>query len=394
MRFYSISITPPSGQSSSTGQQSTVANIPTVVTPTYPANFGFANLASGNAGGPTYASFLNGSVIPNAWDIELDIPVGAFGSPGQGGAWVRIWGISLQEIAQSTQLQGNLLTSPTLNGYGVQISGGMGPGLPLATSEVSQQGVLVQGQVLQAFGNWIGTDMTLEMVISAAIGNSSGPLNFTLNWPPGTPLSQALQTTFQNAYSGSLALPSQPTINISPNLVQQDNVTAQFPDINALGSFVKQTSKRIINTSGYYGVTIAPSGGTFNIFDGNTPASSSSAPGSSSTQPTMIQFQDMIGQPTWTGYNQMQIKTVMRGDLKLGGQIMLPPGTLVTSTPTPGSQYNSGLAFQGSFMISKMRHIGHSRQPDAASWVTVINAVAQPQSSPSSQQENPAQGSY
>ena len=368
MRLYQITLTPPGQQASSTGQQSNAVSVPTIITPTFSPGFGFANMA-GSSGGPTYASFLNGSVIPSAWDIELDIPVGAFGSPGEGGAWLRIWGVSLEEIAQATQLQGNYQTNPPTPGYNVQIIGGMGAGLPLATLQSSQAGVLVQGQVLQAFGNWIGTDMTLEMVVTASTGTARGPQNFTLSWPPGTPLSSALQTTFQNAYSGQLALPTPPTVNLSSTLTQQSDGSATFGDLRTLASYVRQASLRIMNSPTYLGVSIYPQGGSFNITDGSQQGS---------TSPVQIQFTDLIGQPTWIQYPSIQIKTVMRGDLKLGGQIMLPQGILVTSTPTPGAQYRNSSVFQGSFLITALRHIGHFRQADAASWVTVITATPQP----------------
>ena len=387
MRFYSISLTPPNTQPPSTAQQSTVANIPTVITPTFSPSFGFANLASGNAGGgPTWASFLNGAVLPAAWDIELDIPLGSVASTEGGSAFVRIWGISLEEIAQATQLQANTQASPQTPGYNIQVMGGMGFGLPLATSEVSQQGVLAQGQVLQSFGNWIGTDMTLDIYFNPFTGSPASPQNYTLYWPAGMPLSTAIRTTLQTALSGQSALSTPPTINISSNLVQQADGSFTVPDLSTFASMVRQASLRIMNSPTYQGVNVNPAGGSFIVSDGSVQGSSS---------PYQLQFQDFIGQPTWIGYNIIQIKTVMRGDLQIGSQITMPPGVLVTSVSLGAPSLNDGSVFQGTFNITGLRHIGRFRQADAASWVTVINAAAVPGSATFSPQgSNPIQGQY
>jgi hypothetical protein len=64
----------------------------------------------------------------------------------------------------------------------------------------------------------------------------------------------------------------------------------------------------------------------------------------------------------------------MRGDLKIGDKITLPP-TLVVTTAAAQSGIKGPLTFQGSFTIQSLRHIGNSRQPDGAAWITVIEAL-------------------
>ena len=48
---------------------------------------------------------------------------------------------------------------------------------------------------------------------------------------------------------------------------------------------------------------------------------------------------------------------------------------------TVGAQSNprfrNSLVFQGQFTVAKVRHVGNFRQPDAASWITIIDAVSQ-----------------
>ena len=163
-------------------------------------------------GGASYTSWANGVPLTSAWDVELDLPSGAFAQPQEGGGYIRIWGISLQEIAQAKNL----------DNFNIKVYGGMKPGLPLATAAASQAGLLIQGQIQQAFGNWIDTDQTLDFIIVPNAGNTNGtgspgqPVNLVLNWPKGTPLATALANTLKQAFPN--ASPA-PTINISANLI-------------------------------------------------------------------------------------------------------------------------------------------------------------------------------
>ena len=77
---------------------------------------------------------------------------------GERGAlgFVRLWGIDMDMIDQSANL-----TDATL-----EIYGGFWPGLPLATWESSFTGLLYCGQVYSAFGNWEGSDMTLDIYLN------------------------------------------------------------------------------------------------------------------------------------------------------------------------------------------------------------------------------------
>lgn len=338
MRYYSIQISDTSG------------------TPVYPPGFSSAVL-----GNQTYGSYVGNQTLPGAWDVELDIAAGAFGQPGEAGAFVRIWGISLQEIAQAKNL----------TGFNIKVYGGFKPGLPLATAASGQAGLLTQGQIQPAFGNWIETDQTLDLLIVPNAGNSAGPgspakpVNLVLNWLKGTQLSAALQTTLQTAFPN--ASPA-PTISISQNLVAPQDIHGVYGDLSQLAAFVRETSRAIVGGN-YPGVSIYPSGGSFSASD--TTVSNGTV--------KQLNFQDLIGQPTWIASPLIQIKTMMRGDLSLGGQIKLPPGVLTTTTPQSQSQYRQASVFQGTFYISNLRHVGRYRQADGSSWVTIIEAAPQPQ---------------
>src|ERR1700733_6962067 len=73
---------------------------------------------------------------PGALNVEMDINQAPANEP-QGAAYVRVWGIPLATIAQSSNF----------NGKSIAVYGGMSSGLPLANP--AQQGLLVQGLIQQ-----------------------------------------------------------------------------------------------------------------------------------------------------------------------------------------------------------------------------------------------------
>jgi hypothetical protein len=100
MRYYSIKLTDPSS--------GTLYQAPSL---------------SGALPDATWTSYVNGQTIPGTLNIELDIPVSTFATIA-GNAWVRVWGIGIEEMSQAHDLVGKNLA----------ISGGMKKGLPLAPS--------------------------------------------------------------------------------------------------------------------------------------------------------------------------------------------------------------------------------------------------------------------
>ena len=71
-------------------------------------------------------------------------------------AWIRIYGITMDMIDQAADL----------TGVGVEVYGGFWPGLELATWEARYMGLLFQGMVDGAFGNWKGSDITLDIILA------------------------------------------------------------------------------------------------------------------------------------------------------------------------------------------------------------------------------------
>jgi hypothetical protein len=102
-------------------------------------------------GGTTFDATNN----PTALQVEMDIAVSPTNAPNIGqGAWCRVWGIPLQMV----------LTANQFTNQQIQVYAGMQRGMPL--SNPNQQGLLVQGIVLPALGNWTGVNMYIDFYIT------------------------------------------------------------------------------------------------------------------------------------------------------------------------------------------------------------------------------------
>jgi len=304
--------------------------------------------------------------LPGAWNVELDLP-GIAVDTSQGFGLARVWGISVAEIAQANNLN-PIITASSIKWKNIEIYGGMKAGLPLANP--AQAGLLYSGVISQAFGNWVGKDMTLDLVCqpgqqigtsnTGGVGSVVNPKNITLNWPAGTPLGPALQSCLQTAFPGYTV-----NVNVSSNIVRNNLEPHYTPTIEQLGQYCRQTSLDLVKTQGYSGVSISVQGTTINAFDNSGTASN----------PIQINFQDLIGQPTWIESPNIQLKTVMRGDLKIGSQIMLPQTIIANTQQANSSIVNQRATFQGGFFVVSIRHVGNFREPSGEAWVSIIEAA-------------------
>jgi hypothetical protein len=306
--------------------------------------------------GASWSSLVGGQSDPGALDVELDIITSGFATP-VGGSSLRLWGVSLQQIAQASQL----------NKVTVDIYAGMAKGLPLA--DPSQQGLIAHGTIWPAFGNWIETDQTLDFVIQAPFTGSgtnalpdspNNPAPIVHNWQQGQPLSTAVKSALSTAFPGF-----QVNVSISPSLVLNYNDVGVYMTIEAYANYIRKISQSIMGKSSYPGVQITTVGKTLVVTDDTQAAASTK----------QINFQDLVGQPTWLGLNVVQVKTVMRGDISTRDTVMLPQ-TLATTSAASSPQFRQNSAFQGKFFVKQTRHIGRFRQPDAASWVSVFDLAA------------------
>lgn len=295
-----------------------------------------------------WTSHPNGSFDPGALDIELDMPLTAYATP-VGGQVVTIHGVPLEDLTQAQQFTGMTLT----------LYGGMKAGLPLANP--SQAGLLIKGFITQSYGNWEGTEMTLDLVVYPSKYTTGDPGNFILNWRAKQPLDEALRNSLSIVYPGVPV-----TINIGTNLVNDHDEIGLYHTLEEFSTIVGAITEHDFQQR----VEVAMWGGKIVIYD---PTHKPPA--------TQIQFTDLIGQPTWIDKNIMQMKTVMRADLQISGAISMPkgfqntPGFVNTTQASLPSSMKYQSAFKNDFQIVEMRHIGHFRSSDSADWCTVFNCV-------------------
>ncbi|WP_261524796.1 hypothetical protein [Burkholderia multivorans] len=299
-----------------------------------------------------WTSHPNGKFDPGALNIEFDIPVATYGTP-LGGQSLLIEGVPLEDLLQAQQFAGMNLT----------MKGGMQAGLPLANPK--QAGLIAAGQVWQSFGNWEGTEMTLDFVLNPALYTLDEPGNIVLNWTAGMTLAQALKQTLSVAYPTMPAL-----INISDKLVQTHDEVHRCSTLEQLAQLLVEVTQGNFLGSDYAGVQITIQAGQIVVYD-------------STYKPNTVQlaFTDFVGQPTWIAPNVMQVKLVMRADIQLGSELLMPqglqntPGIVLTSSSSLPSSLKYKSAFQGKFSVIELRHIGNFRALDGASWATIANCA-------------------
>ena len=328
MRFYDITITPPLEE---------------------PNRFNAFSFSSQSGFGLDNYSCLR---------VDLDIYQNAYHQYASNG-YVRVFGINLKDLGQI----GNYNPVITSDGRKVQLCGiaiqiGMSKGLPYANPR--QRGIILQGSILQAFANWQGTEVTLDLVIVPGYVDSNALRNIPFLMKKNQELTVAVKQALKTAY---------PTTNIngsfSSGLVYTEDTQAQNFDLLTLSSTINQISKSIKKDPTYTGAIITSNAEGFFLTDSAITAIAT----------RQINFTDVIGNLTWLGINTIQAKVVMRGDLNIGDYISFQSGIPVLNIVNNSSQYRNKISFNGVFFITKLHHVGNSRQADGNAWVTIIEAI-------------------
>ena len=298
----------------------------------------------------------DGSVNPSALNLELDVPVIPFNTP-QGKGTLRVWGVPLLALSHAANLNGALF----------ELRGGMSAGLPLANPD--QAGLIVKGQVFQAFGNWQGVNQTLDLVLYPSAATER--LDLAFQWNVGEPLATALRATFAQAFPGFSA-----SIAISENLTTRTPERGHWTSLAQFAMYINRVTRAIGQKSmgaTYGGVYVTVQGTTIQAFDSG---------GIPTPIVKQLAFQDFIGQPAWIKTNTLNFKCVMRGDLAIGSFVRFPTGiaspyAITTAAAAyPNVPARSKLVFDGQFWITEVHHFGNFRQADPDSWVTTFNAVS------------------
>jgi hypothetical protein len=278
--------------------------------------------------------------------LDLDIYQAAAHTPAPLGS-ITLYGVSFDDINQTNYLPGAL----------IQVFVGMTAGLPFANPD--QAGLIVQGTVLQAFGNWQGNNVSLSLIITGGAVDQSESINLPLNWKKGDTLTKAVTETLQTGYIGTNV-----TGSFSDNLVAVQDEFAIYDNLKTFSTWVNSASKAINSSPTYSGASIVNTSSGFILYDNLSSASNN----------TLINYTDLIGNITWLNVATISAKVVMRADLEVGKYISFPALAPVVNTAT-FAQFRNKVAFDGVFLITRLRHQGSSRQATADSWVTVIEAT-------------------
>ena len=290
-----------------------------------------------------YTSYPNGQYDPGALNIEYDLFV-APEDYSLGNSTITISGVPASVLTNAKKYTNQQIT----------LKAGMGKGLPLVTP--SQSGLILQGQIYQSFGNWVGTQIDLNLVIFGSAYTLKNPGNIVLNWTAGQTLASAIQTTLQTAYPQSTI-----KINIADVVLGYD-VVHFCSTLTQLGQFlVTLTSNQVRVT--VFGTIITVLDNTY--------------------KPTakQLSFTDFVGQPMWIAPNMIQMWCVTRADIQVGDIIEMPqkfgnnPGFVQTTANSLPSLNNYTTAMQGQFVVQAIRQLGNLRDPQGTSWCTVINAL-------------------
>jgi hypothetical protein len=303
---------------------------------------------------PITFSSLNkdGSFNGSALGIDIDIFQASYNQPAQNG-YIKIKGVDFRQIGQTAYL----------NFAKIKVSLGMSKGLPYAKEQ--QKGLVIDGTILQCFGNWIGTEVSLDLVIGPATYNPNATVNLTGTWTQGDTLEKVVRTMLSNAYKDKNNVSVPINGSFGANLKYTETRALSYPNLQAFSKQVYDFSKQIEKSPNYLGAQITSTATGFYLFDGVL----------STQKDKRIEFEDIIGNLTWRDVATIQAKTTMRADLNLGDIISFPKGTPALNVVNNYSQYRNDLSFQGKFQITQLRHVGSSRQPDGNSWCTVIDAV-------------------
>ena len=290
--------------------------------------------------------------------VDLDIYQNAYHQYASNG-YVRVFGVNLKDLGQI----GNY--NPVINSDGrkvqlckIIIQVGMSKGLPYANPK--QRGIILEGAIIQAFANWQGTEVTLDLVIVPGYVDPNALRNIPFVMKKDQELTVAVTRALKTAYPTTLINGS-----FSSRLVYTEDTQGQNFDLLTLSSTINSISKSIKKDPTYTGAIITVNSEGFFLTD--------SAITPSATR--KIAFTDVIGNLTWLGINTIQAKVVMRGDLNIGDYISFQSGIPLLNIVNNSSQYRNKISFNGVFFITKLHHVGSSRQADGNSWVTIIEAI-------------------
>ena len=235
------------------------------------------------------------------------------------------------------------------------------------------------------------------------------PLNLIHNMMPGMPLDSVLQQTLSAAFPNAKIVS---LIQAGLSLNYQDS--GFYQTLAQYSGYVNALSKSIVTggngsigqlaglvgnaVGGDVGQAITSVGGAVSKLAGGSNANNYKGiniyavkdkiilhDGTKSAGNVNLDFDDLIGQPTWVSPGMINFMTPMRADIYPPLTVTLPNDTLQFVNPSPDNTYNGkdqsrylarslATTFQGAFQVLTVQVIGDSRHPAGELWALSINA--------------------
>jgi hypothetical protein len=107
----------------------------------------------GEPGETIWSSRINGQHNPEAQQVEFSIEEMSPTASPSANSTITVQGVSWDQIKQTN----GLIKCPII------VHAGMDPGLPIASAQAPKAGLIMQGSIQKAWGNWVGTDMSIGM---------------------------------------------------------------------------------------------------------------------------------------------------------------------------------------------------------------------------------------
>jgi hypothetical protein len=311
-----------------------------------------------------WTSHPGGVNDPGAQNVVFDVAV-LPAAIAYGAVFVTIEGVGLADLKNVNNFSA-LQPDGSYAPWGIRFSAGMMGGLPLSEAQ-PPAGVIFQGQVMEAFGNWQGTEMSLSFLIVPSVHTYDHPANLVLDWNKGQDLSSATALMLHQAYPSHAIL-----MEIQPGMVNASHRPHYTATLKQMAEHILNVTQQWGGVQSYPGVSIAMHNNTIRVFDGTTAGAST---------PVQLHYENLIGQPVWTTSDTLMITTVMRSDINVGDVIEMPqrftnnPGYVITRPTLDNYGLNYDVIFKGKFLVTGVRQIGDFRSGDGAQWATVIQAV-------------------
>lgn len=243
----------------------------------------------------------------------------------------------------------------------IELYAGWQKGLPLVNPD--QYGLILSGEVVNAWGNWQGTDQSLNFSVNPSVvyDREGRPVKIAVSGKKGERLAVVLRRALTAAF------PERKIVtDIDADLTLAEDLNAvEYRSIGELAWSLKQVKS-------WYAIDVVVQPGRIVVYDRTYRGKVKTIAGT-----------ELTGQPTWVGQNTVSFKVPLRPDLAVSDIVSLPraltSGSTGALTLNAANGRNRTLMetplFTGNFQVVSVRHLGDFRNPVADAWCTACEAV-------------------